>query len=222
MVSHVSDRYRRKLLLVFLFAAAMAFIEAAVVVYLRALYYPEGFTFPLRAMPADILRIELAREAATIVMLLAVAAVAARRFWERFAYFIFAFGIWDIFYYIYLKLLLDWPLSLKDWDILFLIPLPWIGPVLAPLVISVIMIAAAVLILRLYKKETPFRPPFIAYGLTLAGISAILYTFLADTGATLKQQNPQPFQYWIYLSGVALLLVAMICTFRGGEKKTKK
>lgn len=222
MVSQTSNRWRRKLILVFIFSVAMALVEAAVVVYLRTLYYPEGFTFPLKMMPADILRIEIAREAATIVMLLTVAAVATRRFWEKFAFFIFAFGVWDIFYYIYLKLFLDWPLTILDWDILFLIPLPWIGPVLAPLIVSVIMIVTSILILRRSQKETAFRPPYLAYGLTITGISAILYTFMVDTDATLKQQNPQPFLYLIYAAGVTFLIAAMIITFRGGIKKTKK
>jgi len=151
-----------------------------------------------------------------------VAGVAARRFWEKFAFFIFAFGVWDIFYYIYLKLFLDWPLTILDWDILFLIPLPWIGPVLAPLIVSVIMIVTSILILRCSQKETAFRPPYLAYGLTITGISAILYTFMVDTDATLKQQNPQPFLYLIYAAGVTFLIAAMTITFRGGIKKTKK
>ena len=38
-----------------LYAVAMGYLEAAVVVYLRAIYYPEGFSFPLKPMDAGIL-----------------------------------------------------------------------------------------------------------------------------------------------------------------------
>ena len=112
--------YRMRLIYVMLFAVAMGYFEAAIVVYLRELYYPEGFSFPLTVPPVRLIIIELFREAATIIMLISVAALAARKFWERFGYFIILFGIWDIFYYISLKVTLNWPSTLFDWDILFL------------------------------------------------------------------------------------------------------
>ena len=71
---------RSKYYLLALFAAAMALLEAAVVVYMRRLYYPEN---PLDIFPLDFLsvydpRLELAREASTIVMLIVVALLAGR------------------------------------------------------------------------------------------------------------------------------------------------
>ena len=130
----------KKIIWITIFSIAMAFVEAAVVVYLRAIYYPEGFAFPLTPRTDTIIGVELLREFATILMLLSIAVLTGRRGWERFAYFLFCFGIWDIFYYIWLKLLLDWPSSIFEWDILFLIPLPWIGPVIAPVFLSMLMI----------------------------------------------------------------------------------
>ncbi|MBK6776216.1 MAG: hypothetical protein IPG74_10380 [Flavobacteriales bacterium] len=106
------------------FAIAMAYLESAVVVYLRALFFPNGFTFPLPQMDRSIVITELGRELATVVMLLAPAFMLARRSIERFAWFLFAFGVWDLFYYIWLKVLLGWPASLFDMDILFLVPVP--------------------------------------------------------------------------------------------------
>ncbi|UCD35891.1 MAG: hypothetical protein JSU90_03395, partial [Nitrospiraceae bacterium] len=106
-----------------LFSIAMAFVESAVVVYLRAIFYPEGFSFPLSIGTDEKILVEVVREVATIVMLLSIAGLAAHRLWERFACFMICFGIWDVFYYVWLKVLLDWPSSLFEWDVLFLIPL---------------------------------------------------------------------------------------------------
>ena len=150
--------YRNKIIMLFLFGIAMGYFEAALVVYLRELYYPGGFAFPLIIIPERIIIIELVREFSTLVMLAAVAAVAGKKSWERFGYFIIIFGVWDIFYYIWLKVTLDWPSSLFDFDILFLIPLPWIAPVIAPMLISVLMITCGLKIVRLSARELTFKP----------------------------------------------------------------
>src|SRR4051812_22949922 len=85
-----------------LFAIAMGMFESAVVIYLRELFYKDGFSFPLKTNPADIARIEVFREAATIVMLVASGIIAGNSKLQRFAYFVLAFAIWDLFYYIFL------------------------------------------------------------------------------------------------------------------------
>ena len=137
-----------RLLVLAVFALAMAFVESAVVVYLRGLFYPDGFYGTLAAFPVFYYGTEVFREAATIIMLASVAVLAARRgWWERAAYFLFCFGLWDIFYYVWLYALLGWPPSLLTTDVLFLIPVPWVAPVVAPVVASVVMIAASLCIL---------------------------------------------------------------------------
>ncbi|HDH53378.1 MAG TPA: hypothetical protein ENH24_02710, partial [Nitrospirae bacterium] len=141
-----------KITWVTVFGIAMAFVESAVVVYLRAIFYPEGFAFPLNRLADYRILVEVLREIATIFMLLSVACLAGKKFWERFAYFMLSFGIWDIFYYVWLKLLLNWPSSIFDWDILFLIPLPWIGPVIAPVSIALMMIVFSILIAHSFHK----------------------------------------------------------------------
>ena len=83
------------------------------------------------------LAIEIGREAATLIMLLGVAMLAGADRWERFLAFCLSFGVWDIFYYAWLWIFVRWPASLFTWDLLFLIPVPWIGPVLAPVLVSV-------------------------------------------------------------------------------------
>ena len=138
---------KKLLLLVSFYAIAMAFVESAVVVYLREIYYPGGFDFPLVAFWGKIALTELFRELATMVMLLTVACLAARKRSEIFAWFIFAFAVWDIFYYVFLKLILGWPASLLTWDILFLIPTTWTGPVIGPVINSITMILLAIVII---------------------------------------------------------------------------
>ena len=124
------------------YALGMAFVETAVVVYLRELYYPAGFVASsvanLAVIPSVILRVELWREAATIVMLAAVGFLAFREWRLRTFAFFFAFSLWDIFYYVFLYLFLGWPPSLATQDVYFLIPWPWIGPVWFPLVLFII------------------------------------------------------------------------------------
>lgn len=147
-----------QVLLVTLFAIAMGYVEAAVVVYLRALYYPDGFPIPVKLgalpirftripefenrMPQSMLRTEVGREVATIVMLASLALLVGSTPAQMLGVFLLAFGVWDIFYYVFLKLLIRWPESLKTLDVLFLIPVPWIGPVWLPVSVSVVMVAA--------------------------------------------------------------------------------
>ena len=134
------------------FSVAMGFLEALVVVYLRQLYYPEGFAFPLKPMVLEGFIIESLRELSTLIMLVSVGTVAGRMCSERLAYILYCFGIWDIFYYGWLKVLLDWPESFFTWDILFLIPVVWAGPVLAPFTCAFSMVVIGVCILYLHGK----------------------------------------------------------------------
>lgn len=114
------------------YAVAMALLEAVVVVYIRGLLQITNDHVAL----GPYVTMEMWREAATLVMLVAVGWLAGHRGPERWAYGLFAFGMWDIWYYIWLKALIDWPATLLDWDTLFLIPLHWWGPVLSPMLIA--------------------------------------------------------------------------------------
>ncbi|MEZ5000745.1 MAG: hypothetical protein R2744_09845 [Bacteroidales bacterium] len=139
--------FRRTLTWVIIFSIAMGFLESAVVVYIRELLYPGGFDFPLVMMDGRLAVTEIAREAATILMLLSVAWIAGRNFTERFGWFLLSFAVWDIFYYIFLYLLIGWPQGLLVWDVLFLIPVTWTGPVISPLLVCIYMISLAIVIL---------------------------------------------------------------------------
>ncbi|MDX9772850.1 MAG: hypothetical protein RBT02_05430 [Bacteroidales bacterium] len=162
------------------FAIAMGFLEGIVVVYIRELYYPEGFGFPLKLMSPELVTIEWIREIATLVMLAAVGIVTGRNNLQRLFYSLFAFGIWDIFYYAALKLLIGWPASLLTWDLLFLIPVSWLGPVLAPTVNSLTMILIALLLIGREERGFYIKAGISDWILITGGALVILYTYLAD------------------------------------------
>ena len=145
-----------RLLVVAVYAAAMAVVEATVVLYLRRLFVLQYGAVPAQGrftFPAAYLGHEQAREAATIVMLVAVALLAGRGLRQRLAYFVLAFGVWDIGYYVALRIMLDWPSSLATRDLLFLIPHQWWEPVWVPLLASTGFIAAALALLRLPRRR---------------------------------------------------------------------
>ncbi|MBK7028372.1 MAG: hypothetical protein IPH45_03820 [Bacteroidales bacterium] len=162
---------------VIFFALAMGLLETVVVIYLRELYYPEGFVFPVKAMASHIISTELLRELATLVMLLTVGIIAGKNGTTRFAWFIYAFAIWDIFYYIFLKWLVDWPDSLMTWDILFLIPLTWVGPVLGPVLNSLMMILLAVLLIMANKTRI-FNLALVEWSLLVAGSVMVIIAYV--------------------------------------------
>ena len=179
----------RKSLHLIIFFISMALLESAVVVYLRELYYPNGFVFPLSPMKSVVILTELAREFATIVMLWTIAYVAGRNFSSRFAWFIVGFGIWDIFYYVFLYVFIQWPSSLFEWDILFLIPLPWYGPVIAPCMISVAMIVFGMVILHFDKLYDKIIWKLLSITPLLIGCVIALYTFMFDFWNSIKFVN---------------------------------
>jgi hypothetical protein len=125
--------------------------------------------------------VELVREAATLVMLLAVGGIAGRTRTTRLGYTAMAFGIWDIFYYVFLKIIYDWPKSLFDWDILFLIPLPWWGPVIAPVSIAVLMIVWGTLVTLDGVRDPVPAGTSIWWRVNALGTALALYVFMADS-----------------------------------------
>ena len=183
-----------KTIWIILFALSMGYLESAVVVYIRALYYPEGFAFPLKEMAQTLAITELFREAATLIMLVAIGVLAAREKLHRFAWFIIVFGIWDIAYYLFLKLLISWPESLLTYDILFLIPTIWTGPVIAPVINSLTMILLGTAILTIRKNEKLLtRLTRWEWILLLAGSVIVLIAYMKDfTGFVIDYKRSLP------------------------------
>jgi hypothetical protein len=204
---------------VVLFSIAFALVEASVVVYLRALYYPGGFALPLKVISGFHLGVELSREAATIIMLAAVGIFAGRTRWERVSYFLIAFGVWDIFYYVWLKLFLNWPASIFDWDILFLIPLPWIGPVIAPILVSLCMIIGGWAVIRMERRGISFHPTTPEWMLTVIGSLSILFSFTYDLGATLRSLPPRHYPYALLWLGMVCYIGVLYQIYSSGNRK---
>lgn len=168
------------LVVVSIFAIAMGFLESAVVIYLRALYYPLGFTFPLCSMPTLITKVEIVREIATILMLVAIGYLAGKTKLERFAWFVYAFALWDLVYYLGLYICLAWPASLHTWDILFLIPIPWVGPVWSVYAIALLMLAGGLHVIYECSQNSYFKISKRKWLALWSGISICLIAFMLD------------------------------------------
>ncbi len=214
------DKSIFKILLIYLiFGIAMAYLESAIVVYLRLIYYPHGFQFPIFQIPAKIVFIEVGREAATIIMLWAITRMYSKKFKEQFALFLYSFGVWDIFYYIWLKAFIGWPAGMLEWDILFLIPLPWTSPWPAPVFASLGFIVTAVIVL-MYPARFPEKI-FSGYE-WLAEIfcaSAILFTFFYQTENVLAGGIPHYYPWLVFLTAMAAGLFIFFRRFYKGAKK---
>jgi hypothetical protein len=216
-------RLTRILLALVLFGIAFGFVEAAVVVYLRTVLAPvrqEVFRaephddlFPLltpeqlRAAGPEYVRAlgtELGREVATLVMLVAAGLAIGRNFRQWLAGFMLSFAFWDIFYYVFLRLLIDWPTSLLTWDILFLVPVPWVGPVIAPVLVSVSMILAGVAILWCEAKDRPMQFRWLDWTLFVLGGLTVIVAFCWDWRHTAAGGWPQAFNWPLFALGEAL------------------
>ena len=209
MTGHLSERARWAV--VAAFAVAMAWVESACVFYLRTLvdrmepYQPN----PLPMNPA-LGNVELWREASTLVMLATLGVLAGRTWRQRAAYAAIAFGVWDIFYYVFLYIMCGWPRSLWDWDILFLLPIPWWGPVLAPISIAAVMVLWGTLTTQSSNDAVVGRWP---WALGWSGIALALGVFMVDAWRALPngrdavlQVLPTTFNWPLFC--VALVLIA--------------
>lgn len=213
----------RILATLFLFGVSFGFVEATIVVYLRELYeplarryYPDrepDELFPLitrdQLESADtphftLLKFEVAREAATLAMLASVGLAAGWNFNTRFAAFVIAFGIWDIFYYVFLKVLIDWPGSLFDWDLLFLIPLPWVGPVLAPVLVAITMTVAGAMVIDRERAGWPVQTGWQHWTAMTVGALVIIAAFCADHRHIMGGGVPRAFPWPVFFLGLAI------------------
>lgn len=230
------------ILWVFLFAVSMGFFEASVVVYLREIYYPTGFSFPLQSIEYDIAVTEILREAFSLLMIISVAIIAGKTSLQRFGFFLIIFAVWDIVYYIVLKLILNWPESILTYDVLFLIPVTWTGPVIAPIINSAMMLVLGYLIvLAAYRRGKAVVRPLV-WVLLIVGSVLVLIAYMKDFVAYmteaftlwqvfLQQNNPQvleratsfvpnSFSWALFLTGVLMHIAAVLLTARQNFQKT--
>ena len=193
------------------YAVAMAYLEAAVVVYLRAaIGVPTGTVFPIdlspEAMPFG--WIEVGREAATLVMIGAVGWIVGRSPLERLAWAGVVFGIWDIGYYVFLWVFSGWPSSVATWDILFLLPAPWAGPVWAPIAVSAALIGFGLVCAARLRAGESLRFGRSHMGVLLLGGAIIIASFLLNAGLVLEGGIPSDFAWPIFLAGMAIGVAA--------------
>lgn len=206
-------------LAVLAFGVAFGYVEAAVVVDLRAaIGAPAAPVFPLTLVTDPALErlvlVELGREAATLVMLAAIGVAVGRSALERLAWTAVAFGAWDIAYYGWLRVFSGWPSSLADWDILFLLPVPWIGPVWAPVTVSAALIGFGLAAAARLRAGGSIRigPRHVAAG--VAGGLLVIASFAIDgPGVALDGRDPS---WWpaLFVAGMALAVVAALHAFR--------
>ena len=212
---------RRRWLWVTVFAISFAYVESSVVVYLREIYFDGSFDFPImtfwengRHVLDRLIVVEMGREAATIVMLAAAGILAGRNGLQRFCFFMIAFGVWDIFYYVWLRLILGWPESIMTWDLLFYIPLPWVGPVITPVLIAATMTAAGTLLIALEDRGYRIRWRWVDWAVEMGCGFLLIVSFCWDwknilrvPDGTLRTGIPEIFAWWLF---VPAYLVAAI------------
>ncbi len=219
--------HRRNLIWLSLYGMAMGYVEAVIVVYLRLLYYPENplEIFPPRLLSPAHLRMELLRECATILMILTVAMISSRGFVRGFATFVYVFGVWDIFYYLCLKLTIGWPVSWAEWDILFLIPWVWLGPWPTAVLISSLFVAWGAWILW---SAVEYRARPVPLALFTAGALLAVWAFLEPGSAYLRAEaesfatyRPGRFAWWVYVPGLGLMAGALLLTLSSGRSPSR-
>ncbi len=217
--------FRVTALTVVAFAVAMAYLESAVVVYLQgALAAQVGEIFPLRPASdaGSLMAIEAGREAATLVMIGAVGLLSGRSGLERLAWAAVAFGAWDIAYYGWLFVFSGWPPSLGTTDLLFLLPVPWVGPVWSPVLVSVGLVGMGLAFAWGSREGIRLRPGPRHWGMALAGGLLVILSYTLDAGRVLDGGVPGPYPWPVFVAGMALALAAaaevLLAGLRGARR----
>jgi hypothetical protein len=153
----------------------------------------------------------LGRELATLVVVLSADWVAGKSIQSRLGFALVAFGVWDIFYYMWLRVFIAWPITLLDPDILFLIPLPWWGPVIAPILVSLLMIIGGTMAVFRNNQGHAIRFRILEAITLLIGILAMLFAFMQDalsilpaSAGLISQLKPSQFNWMVFLVGLLL------------------
>ena len=213
----------RLALAVIAYSVAMAYLESAVVVYLRgALGVATDAVFPvdLSGGTGSLGYIELGRELATLVMIGAVGWIAGRSPLERLAWEAIVFGVWDIGYYFWLWAFSGWPTGLGTWDLLFLLPLPWAGPVWAPVAVSLGLVGFGLLVAFRLRGGQAVAMSRRRFGVLVLAGGVVVVSFLLNAGVVVSGGVPDSFAWPIFLAGMALgVLVAAGALVGGGEPR---
>jgi hypothetical protein len=236
----------RTLIIVTSFFIALGYIESAVVIYMREILYPAGFQFPLVPIKMDLAVTEIIREVATLVILVCIGFITGRTFSEGFAWFLYSFAIWDLFYYVFLKLLIGWPESFLTWDILFMIPTTWVGPVITPVIVSLTMILLSMILVYYNNKIEKVKINWIEWCLFITGSLILILSWTLDYSAFImehynfsniwtvpgeelsriaSQYIPRKFYWGIYWIGEGVILAGILLLLKrlvAGRKSVKR
>jgi len=210
------------------FAIAFAWVEAAIVVYLREIYFEGSFYFPVvlewkngKLVVDHLMHIEFGREIATILMLVAVGCASGKNALQKFCFFMIAFGIWDVFYYIWLWVMVGWPESLMTWDLLFFVPLPWVGPVITPVLIALTITAAGSLIIFYEGKGCVIAWRWYDWVIELGCGVLMIVAFCWDWKNIIRLPGdvqytgiPNPFAWWLYLPAYSFSVIYFVVRLR--------
>lgn len=206
------SRFLQQSLIVASYAFAMAYLESAVVVYLqRALSMTPLTLFPLRDQTSlgGLGTIEVGREVATILMLVTVGWLAGCTSLERFAWTSVAFGIWDIGYYFWLWVFIGWPTSLGTTDLLFLLPVPWVAPVLAPVLVSIALIGFGLVLAQRIRRGEALHLKGKNWLLLIVGGVMVIASFTLQAGRIRNGAMPSNFAWPIFAIGMAIAITGV-------------
>jgi hypothetical protein len=219
----------------YLFGIGFGFVEAAVVVDLRAILGPSVARIAGRSsddlfamIPFDrhanddptaarLMRIEVLREAATLFLLAGVGMAAGRSSIGRFSGFVMGFGVWDLTYYVFLKLLIGWPASVWTWDVLFLIPVPWAAPVLAPAIVAATMVLAGSIAIAEEAAGRPFRVSRWDWLAIIAGGVILISSFCWDWRHIVAGGVPNAFPWLVFSIGEIIGFGGFVHAWRTGR-----
>jgi hypothetical protein len=215
--------FRSRAAIVIVFAIAMAYLESAVVLYLTlALGGTVGVLFPLQ--PAGTFGnlgwIEVGREAATLVMIATVGMLAGRSAVERLAWAAVVFGVWDIGYYAFLWLFAGWPDSLGTTDLLFLIPVPWVGPVWSPVVVSLALVGFGLAAARQAGSERGLHVRRAHVAIALLGGLVVIVSYTMGAAGVLQGGMPGDYPWPVFLAGMAIAVAAAVHALRSTSNTT--
>ncbi len=217
MDSDEGTGFVRRALVVGIYAVAMAYLEATVVVYLqRALAIDPSALFPLQdpGSLGGLGTIEVGREVATILMLATVGWLAGRDGLERLAWTAVAFGTWDIGYYACLWVFIGWPATLGTPDLLFLVPVPWVAPVWAPMTVSLALVGVGLRVARRLRRGATVRVGLGQVAAGLGGGLLVVASFTLDAGSILAGGTPSPFPWPLFVAGMALAVAGVAAALR--------
>ena len=210
---------RLRLISVIIFAMAMGILEAICVVYIRQIIFPPDGNIAIVPITNFNFSVEAIREAMTIIMLTTTSILAAYNVRTRLAMFFLAFGTWDILYYAGLRIFLQWPTSIMDWDALFLIPMAWYSPVLVPVLISLYFIFGSIFIILHEGNGTKLKFNISVILLQLSAFVIWFYSFIRNSTLIYEIGYANAEYSWdLFFLGLILGGSSLAISFFLGEK----